>query len=139
VCELDLLRVLPNGSDDAGARLIICGVPEGFAGKSPLVQTGFHETAAKVAAIEVIRALFEHNSLVDIDEIGCAVHKGGPVLLGVWVTDLFAVFTVAGLEARPTVHVHAVDVIALIKFGDDGRLLLGVMTADLRSKGDVRC
>src|SRR5258708_2817042 len=70
------LRVLPNGSGQAGARLIICGVPEGFACKFPLVQTGFFETAAKVAAIEVIRALFEHNLLVEVDEIGCTVHKG---------------------------------------------------------------
>src|SRR5258708_10443547 len=109
VCELDLLRVLPNGSDQAGARLIICGVPEGFACKFPLVQTGFFETAAKIAAIEVIRALFEHNLLVEIDEISCAVHKGGPIPLGVWVADLLAVLAVADLQAGPTVHVHAID------------------------------
>src|SRR5437899_5034260 len=71
--RIGLLRVLPNGGDQAGTRLIICGVPEGFACKFPLVQTGFFETAAKVAAIEVIRALFEHNLLVEDDEIGCAV------------------------------------------------------------------
>src|SRR5258708_18222711 len=79
VCELDLLRVLPNGSDQAGARLIICCVPEGFACKFPLVQTRFFETAAKVAAIEVIPALFEHNLLVEVDEIGCTVDKARPV------------------------------------------------------------
>src|SRR5260370_9112851 len=105
VCEFDLLRILPNGSDQAGTRLIICGVPEGFACKFPLVQAGFFETAAKIAAIEVIRALFEHNLLVEIDEIGSAVHKGGPVLLGVWVANLPTVLAVADLPARPPVHV----------------------------------
>ena len=119
--------------------MIICGVPDGFAGKSPLIQTGFLEAAAKVAAIEVIRALFEHDLLVEVDEIGCAVHKGGPILLGVWVADLPAVLAIADLQAGPTVHVHAIDVIALIKFADDGRLLLCVMTAELTSKGDVGC
>src|SRR5260370_17229693 len=78
VGELDLLRVLPNGSDQAGARLIICGVPEGFAGKFPLVQAGFFETAAEVAAIEVIRPLFEPNLLVEVDEITTALHKSRP-------------------------------------------------------------
>ncbi len=119
--------------------MIICGVPEGFACKFPLVQTGFFETAAKVAAIEVIRALFEHNLLVEVDEIGSAVHKGGPVLLGVWVANLPTVLAVADLQARPTVHVHAIDVIPLIKFADDGRLLLCVMPAKLTSEGDVGC
>jgi hypothetical protein len=77
--------------------LIICGVPEGFACKSPLVQTRFFEAAAKVAAIEVIRTLLEHNLLVKVDEIRCAVHKGGSVLLGVWVANLLAVLAVADL------------------------------------------
>src|ERR1700738_3361724 len=137
-CELNLLRILPDRCRDCGTRLIIRGGPEGIGRQLPLVKPRFSYSSAKIAAVEIVRALFEDNAFIQIDQLNGARKKSFTIGGGVGIADLSAVVAITHLNIGPAVHVHAIDVITMIQFSNDGWLLLREVAAELTSERNVR-
>src|SRR5580692_9694496 len=70
--ELNLLRILPDRSDDSGARLIVRGVPESIPRQLPLVKPRFSYSSTKIAAIEIVRALLQDNAFIQVHQLNGA-------------------------------------------------------------------
>src|SRR6185312_11111375 len=129
--NLHLLRVAPYWCDYSLARLVVRRVPERASRQLPLIQPRFHQPAAEIARVKIIRMLIGGDLGVRPNQFDRPMQQSGTIFRRARLADFAAVLAPAGLLRWPAVHVEAIDLIARHHLAHDRRLQLRKAAAEL--------